>query len=338
MQFVSIGNSRSPLHDCTFGVPQGSVLGPVLFTLFLSPLANVISSFGVDHHQYADNTQLYVSLSLKNAVAQINQLTECTTAVYRWFLANGLALNPSKSESVLMGTVAGTGSLSDFGSVNIADAHVSISDTIKSLGVILDTNLTFRPHVDAVCKSCFFHIRALRHVKNCLLPDLLKIVSTSIVSSRLDYCNSLLLGTTKSNIGRLQRVQNTLARLVTGTKRFDHHIKPVLSDLHWLPVSSRVTFKLALLSRKILSTNQPSYLATMISPYQPPRNLRISTMKKLAVPSLNGFRTAMSRRVFCFATPELWNGLPPDVTDTSVSMAVFRSRLKTHLFRTAFDY
>ena len=168
MQFVSIGNARSPPQDCTFGVPQGSVLGPVLFTLFLSPLA-VISSFGVDHHQYADDTQLYVSLSLKNAVAQINRLTECTTAVYRWFLANGLALNPSKSKSLLTGTVAGTGSLSEFGSVNIADAQVCISDTVKSLGVILDTNLTFRPHVDAVCKSCFFHIRALRHVKTVCL-------------------------------------------------------------------------------------------------------------------------------------------------------------------------
>ena len=154
-------------------------------------------------------------------------------------------------------------------------------------------------------------------------PDLLKIVSTSIVSSRLDYCISLLSGTTKSNIGRLQRVQNTLARLVTGTKKFDH-IEPVLSELHWLPVSSRITFKVALLTRKILSTNQPSYLADMISPYQPPRNLRISTMKKLTVPGLNGFRTAMSRRAFCFEALELWNGLPPDVTDLSVSMAVFR--------------
>ena len=91
MQFVSIGNARSPPQDCTFGVPQGSVLGPVLFTLFLSPLANVISSFGIDHHQYADDMQLYVSLSLKNAVAQINRLSECTTAVYgyccwHWFI------------------------------------------------------------------------------------------------------------------------------------------------------------------------------------------------------------------------------------------------------------
>ena len=83
MPFVSIGSARSPPQDCTFGVPQGSVLVPVLFTLFLSPLANVISSFGVDHPQYTDDTQLYVPLSLKYAVVQINRLTECTTAVYR---------------------------------------------------------------------------------------------------------------------------------------------------------------------------------------------------------------------------------------------------------------
>ena len=97
--------------------------------MFLSSLTIVISSFGIDHHQYADDTQLYVSLSLKNAVAQINWLTECTTAVYRYFLANGLALNPSNSEFRLMGTVAGTGSLSESGSVNIA--QICISDTVK---------------------------------------------------------------------------------------------------------------------------------------------------------------------------------------------------------------
>ena len=121
------------------------------------------------------------------------------------------------------------------------------------------------------------------------------------------------------------------------TNRVRRCLSSFLSDLHWLFLFHPESLSNWPCSHAILFTNQPSYLADMISPYQPPRNLRISTMKKLAVPGLNGFHTVMSRRAFCFEAPELWNGLPPDVTDLSVSMAVFRSRLKTHLFRTAFD-
>ena len=134
----------------------------------------------------------------------------------------------------------------------------------------------------------------------------------SIVCARLDYCNSLLYGVSKQNIRKLQVVQNSLARLVSGTRKFDHItvITPILADLHWLPVSHRITFKIATLTFKILSSQQPSYLASAIQKYQPTRSLRSSALNKLAVPSSSAKRSVTACRAFSVAAPSVWNNLP----------------------------
>ena len=120
-------------------------------------------------------------------------------------------------------------------SPTVAGAPIAISKHIKSLGVTLDGKLSFDKHVDNVCRGCYFHIRALRHVRSAMSRDTANMVACAIVSSRLDYRNSVLAGMSSANLDRLQRVQNTLARVVTETRRRGH-ITPVLAGLHWLPV------------------------------------------------------------------------------------------------------
>jgi hypothetical protein len=205
-------------------------LGPILFSLYIAPVANVIKAFNVSHHQYADDTQLYIALDHHHP-DNIPNLTPCTAAVCRWFLLNGLCLNPKKSEAIILGTPTATSHNDNPKNVNIAGAVIPVTPTLKSLGVTLDSQLSFNQHIKTVCKSSYFHIRSMRHVRSCLPPEILKTVACSIVSSKLDYCNSLLYGTTKANIAKLQLVQNSLARLVTGTRKFDH-ITPVLKKLH----------------------------------------------------------------------------------------------------------
>lgn len=156
-----------------------------------------------------------------------------------------------------------------------------------------------------------------------------------IVSAKLDYCNSLLFGITKANIAKLQLVQNSLARLVTGKRRFDH-ITPVLADLHWLPVSHRITFKLASLTHKTIHTSQPPYLHSAIHLYQPSRNLRSTNKNLLMLPDIRNFRSDFSRRGFSNCAPTIWNNLPASVTDSTISRDEFVKRLKTHLYRLAF--
>jgi len=158
-------------------------------------------------------------------------------------------------------------------------------------------------------------------------------VACSIVSTRLDYCNSLLFGVSAKNIQRLQRVQNSLARVVAGSRRRDH-IKPVLRDLHWLPVSQRIEYKVALITHKVLCSSQPSYLHSLMTEHKPTRYVQSENQRLLSKPS--GLTSALGSRSFTRASETVWNRLPVDIRKTE-STQCFKKKLKTHLFReTAF--
>ena len=113
--------------------------------------------------------------------------------------------------------------------------------------------MSFNKQVSETCKACYFHIRALRHIRASLTTEASKTIAATIVGSRLDYCNSLLAGTSVSNLIRLQHVQNALARVVAQKPRFCH-ITPVLSDLHWLPVRHRISFKITTVTFRVLQS------------------------------------------------------------------------------------
>ena len=189
-----------------------------------------------------------------------------------------------------------------------------------------------------MCKACYFHIRALRHIRASLPDDVACMIACSIVGSRLDYCNSILAGTSETNFVKLQRVQNTLARVVTGTRRYDHvkcdviHITPVVAKLHWLPVKARVTFKLATLVYKIRQFGSPSYLASLLSVARPVRGLRSTSSLALEV---TGCRLKTSERAFRHSAVAVWNSLPSTVVECE-TVGAFRKQLKTYLYDVAY--
>src|SRR5688572_33131752 len=115
-----------------------------------------------------------------------------------WFCFNGLAINPNKSEAILFGSCQRLRSFPPLSSVDLAGTAVPLSDTVKTLGVTLDSKLTFPPHITSLCKSCFYHIRAIRHIRSALTKNMSQTIACSLVglSSRLDYANSLFVGVT----------------------------------------------------------------------------------------------------------------------------------------------
>ena len=142
-QFVRVGESKSGKVACEFGVPQGSVLGPILFTLYVAPVANVITSYGVCHLQYADDTQLYIALKNEDSISKLQNFAN---DVYNWFAQNEQSLNPEKSEAILLGTGARLRHEQPISSISIAGSDVDIRDSVKSLGVTIDSGLTFNEH------------------------------------------------------------------------------------------------------------------------------------------------------------------------------------------------
>src|SRR3989442_1203388 len=166
-------------------------------------------------------------------------------------------------------------------------------------------------------------------ILNSTSPSLLQIrLVISLVSSKLDYCNSLFYGLPDTSLHRLQLVQNALARVVVPTVRRSHHISPTLRFLHWLPIPQRITFKIASITFKTLQNNQPSYLRNLLIPYRPPHSLRSSDQHLLTVPF---FKYSYPRCSFLFPAPTIWNSLPLALR-TSSSSTSFHSALKTHLF------
>ena len=156
----------------------------------------------------------------------------------------------------------------------------------------------------------------------------------AVVHSQLDYCNSLYIGMSDTNFAKLQRVQNSLARIVASTRKHDH-ITPVLNWLHWLPVRQWVMYKTAMLTYKSLNIGQPEHLPVLLSDYTPSRKLRSFDHQLLSQPTDN---TAFASRAFSSAAPRIWNSLPITIRTASTTN-IFRRHLKTHLFsgNTAID-
>ena len=196
-----------------------------------------MESHGIRFHQYADDTQLYTEIR-SSVPSEMEALSQCVSALTFWFLDNGLQLNSTKSESMILGSRQGLSTLEPVSSLDIGAGHVEVRDEIKILGVHLDPTLSMNAQVKSLMKTSNIHIRALRHVCRGLTFESFEMIAKGLVTSRLDYCNSLLYGTSKANIGRLQRVQNDLPRVVLQAA-WNSSSKPLLKHLHWFSSSNR---------------------------------------------------------------------------------------------------
>ena len=180
-----------------------------------------------------------------------------------------------------------------------------------------------------VCRAAYLELRRINSIRNLLSVDVVKTLVCSLVLSRLDYCNSLLVGLPQYLIKRLQEVQNAAARSILKTPRSEH-ISPLLLNLHWLPVNRRILHKVAALCHTSLSGSGPQYLSDFTHVYTPARSLRSSSDTRiLSTPNVK--LKSYGKRSFAYHGPSKWNSLPLTLRYQQES-DFFKQAMKTHLF------
>jgi hypothetical protein len=329
-QSVAIGNVLSKPVALKCGVPQGSVAGPLIFTLFSAPLQDIIASHGLQSVVYADDTQIYFIFNPADRRLAVQKIEACVADIRSWCQKNMLVLNDGKTELMYFSSKFITTDWKP--ALKIGNAVIQPSQQARNLGVIMDPSLSMSVHVSNVCKSAMFGIRKIGQIRQYLTQESTAKLIHAFVTSKLDSCNSLLFGLPERELAKIQRVQNTAARLVLRVSRREH-ITPALESLHWLPIQQRAVYKILLITFKALKGMAPVFISDLLALYKPTRVLRSSSAYQLSV--IKSSTKFYGERSYAFAAANLWNKLPASIRHAS-SLGIFKSKLKTHLFQLHF--
>ena len=323
-QRISVNNALSDMAGLSYGVLQGSVLCSIEFCMYTLPLDAILRHHKLQYHIYADDTQIYCPFDFKSPETAMNTIINCVSDIRTWMISNKLKINDDHYliTSPYMKAPAGM-------ELSIGQSSIKPSTSGRNLGAMFDYNHKMDIHISSVCRATHFHLRNIGAIRSHLTDSATASLVHSLVTSRLDYCNSLLYGLPDNQLkNRLQRMQNIAVRIVTRSPQHDH-ITPVLKELQWLPVRMRVLYKLLVLTYRALEGKGPSYLQDIIDLYKPETSVVLRSDGRLDLPWINLF--SYGDRAFSVAAPSEWNNLPSDLKDCT-SYNLFKSKLKTNLF------
>lgn len=336
---VDINNKLSAKVPLLFGVPQGSLLGPVLFVLYTKELQKIAESIGLSIQLYADDSQLYIAFNVLNAADVSDKILcveQCLVEVKLWMVQNFMKLNEDKTEFVLLGKKSVVRCCSDL-TLSFSDYDIKQTtfekDTAKSLGVKIDSDLSMKRQIGDVRRKAYWTLSNLGNFGYFLTEDLKISMVKTLILSKLDYCNALYAGINKSEVRKLSDTIDSAIRFIFNIKDWAVDLKEYYKKTHILPVELRIKYKVCLLVHKALEGSSPPYIRQLIFFYHEQPNkqsLRAFADKRLLL-RLPTKETKISRRLFAYQAPLWWNALPTNIRHCRDTVT-FKRDLKTLYF------
>ena len=246
-----------------------------------------------------------------------------------------MKINPDKTELLLFRPSSLNKQVIIKG-VILGEQCIRFSEEVKNVGVYIDSNLTLKKHINNIVSHCYKILKDIGRIKKCLSKDHLERLVHAVISSRMDYCNSLFVNLPQCDLYKLQKLHNSAAKLILGRRRRES-ATAALKELHWLNVDARITFKILLLAHKVIKGKCSANLTLSYKKF----NGRSSDYLMLETPT---FKTKYGKRLFEYNASRLWNALPLDMR-IEEDVKKFKRELKTLLFggcdelkRRAFKY
>ena len=324
---ISIESHTTDPRLISHGVPQGSVLAPILFNIYISPLLDIFDNYpDIYFHTYADDLQIYCNLP--NPSTNIATLNKCLEDIRLWLSTNSLSLNTHKTQAILINT---TKTVPIVPLIQINNHNIKYSPYVKNLGITIDQSLNFTQYTTDLSKSINRTLHTIRLIRPSITTELSKLLATSLILPRLDYCNSILHRLPKNSLIPLNRLPNSTARTVHRIPKYSRtHITPYLKSLHWLPITQRIQYKTLLISHQVIHHNHPDYLTDILIENNTSRIQRKINKYKLLIHNPKHI-SRKQETAFSISAPKLWNNLPYNIREIT-STPLFKRKLKTHLF------
>ena len=321
-QRVKIENEYSDSLQVPCGAPQGSILGPRIFNINVRSQPKVFKQCKFTSSSFADDSNGRKRFALTFQFNNLkNDIVNCLQHIIDWSNAHYMKINPDKTEILLLRPDSLNKEVIIRG-VIFEEQCIRFSTAVKNVGVWLDINLNMEKHINQIVSHGFKILKDIGRVKKCLERSHIERLVHAVISSRLDYCNSLFMNVSKDNLFKLQKMQNTAAKLVLNRRKRESATL-ALKELHWLDVDSRIIFKVLLMVFKMLRGYCPNY-GLVYKGF----NGRCDDFLMLETPN---FKTVYGKRVFAYHSSRLWNALPV-VVRSEENVEKFKKLIKTILF------